>query len=598
MKKVYKLKDSNETIDIKKACRKDVAVSTDNLKMKISTLDSGKGKGNKSQIKISAKSTKNGQNKEIIEEEEKDNLTLLREKTALLESDLNKLKSDINMERNNSIQDSNYLNLKITEVNNELNRLIVDNRYLTNNFNSLQKNLSSKLEKIMHKRFRNKTNENENTEEKINKEVKLKDKMILNIKQNLKYFKKEKKFLENELNRNTKKENLEKKLEELKMIQEKEDKEVEELRQIKVEHNKVCTKKISELLKQYDIIQKEYQYEVKKNKKNMNSRNNKFNNNHKIQNKSLKNINIKNISLLDENKINNNNKQCISDRKANNKGSFFKNRINDPKNIYDYYFKQLSENKNRKENLSNSNDHAFVNYNNIEMPITPLIPLTNNMSNNESNISIVKDNINNNRSYSISKTLFTKSERQFLEKIIPNQFLDNYEHKFETIKNENNITIMNENIKEKMLNKDNNILRIENNELQNNITLRKKLILNSKLMEFNKKKREINEKIKSNKKLLEYNKLMYKQKNEKFEKLLKEYQMIYGNIRNGKLFLKKGAQLTQENISTMAKYGLSGKDNISIDTNDEVDYANCSEGDNEEIENENENEDEENKMIN
>ena len=49
-----------------------------------------------------------------------------------------------------------------------------------------------------------------------------------------------------------------KKLEEVKIIHNNKIKEIDELKSIKNEHNKICAKKLSELLRQYDLIKTEY----------------------------------------------------------------------------------------------------------------------------------------------------------------------------------------------------------------------------------------------------------------------------------------------------------------------------------------------------
>ena len=76
--------------------------------------------------------------------------------------------------------------------------------------------------------------------------------------------------------------------------------------------------------------------------------------------------------------------------------------------------------------------------------------------------------------------------------------------------------------------------------------------------------------------------------------MLREYKRIYNDIKNGKLYLKKGAQLTEKNIQAMHKYGMDESDNTSFNGNDDVDNINYSEDeDNEKIEEE-EDEDEQN----
>ena len=111
MKKTYKLKQSNIYKN----------TSLNDSKKKILSDENSKTKSSKSQNKYKVKNSKKGQKvttQTQTGEDQKDNLTILKEKSTTLESNLNKLKFDIDLERNNAIQESNILNLKISEINN------------------------------------------------------------------------------------------------------------------------------------------------------------------------------------------------------------------------------------------------------------------------------------------------------------------------------------------------------------------------------------------------------------------------------------------------------------------------------------------------
>ena len=437
MKKTYKVKKTNNSKVDKNISTNDL--SNSNSKGKNSKLNK---KDQKKSVGINAK-----------KEEKKDNLTLLKEKTTLLLSNLNKIKLDVDIERNNSIQDINILNEQIKEVNNEINRLTVDNKYLTNILYSFQKKLDTEINQNIIHRSRHKSLGNEKIEDKLNKNIKLREKMILNSKKNLKLIKKEKKLLENELKGNDApdtKENLEKKFEEIKKIQENKIKEVEELKSMKNDHNKVCAKKLSELLRQYDVIKNEYEYEAKKAE-------NKKLDTEKIINKKN---NIKKTSKI----LNNDNKNNDSNSEQNKSNKKNKIKISKTKNIFNYYFKQINENKKRKENNLAFKDIAFLSddYINLNSPVKSVS--NNNFTTSESNNSIKikkrlnNNNVNNNNNYESIRTLFTKSEKNFLSKLIPDNCLDNYENKFNSLVSENlNIkTKINENLKLNNINKNNN----------------------------------------------------------------------------------------------------------------------------------------------
>ena len=564
MKKTYKVKKTNNSKVDKNISTNDL--SNSNSKGKNSKLNK---KDQKKSVGINAK-----------KEEQKDNLTLLKEKTALLLSNLSKIKLDVDIERNNSIQDINILNEQIKEVNNEINRLTVDNKYLTNILYSFQKKLDTEINQNIIHRSRHKSLGNEKIEDKLNKNIKLREKMILNSKKNLKLIKKEKELLENELKGNDApdtKENLEKKLEEIKKIQENKIKEVEELKSMKNDHNKVCAKKLSELLRQYDVIKNEYEYEAKK------AENRKLDT-EKIINKKN---NIKKTSKL----LNNDNKNNDSNSEQNKSNKKNKIKISKTKNIFNYYFKQINENKKRKENNLEFKDIAFLSddYINLNSPVKSVS--NNNFNTNESNSSIKikkrlnNSNVNNNNNYESIRTLFTKSEKSFLSKLIPDNCLDNYENKFNSLVNENlNIkTKINENLKLNNINKNNNLLKLGNSELQNNVNMRKQTNLNLKRSEYNQKKREIIEKIKFNQLNMKNIDNILNKKNNDYNRLLKEFKNIYSNIQNGTLTLKEGEHLTQENILAMDKWGMRGSNNTSFDEiNEDIDYANISEYEHEE----------------
>ena len=154
---------------------------------------------------------------------------------------------------------------------------------------------------------------------------------------------------------------------------------------------------------------------------------------------------------------------------------------------------------------------------------------------------------------------------------------------------------LNDKIRLKAITKKNNLIKLENSELINNVYYKKKLKLDTKINESNKKKFEINDKIKKGKKLLNYFDSIFNQKNLEFAKLLNNYKYIYEQIQKGNLILKKGAQLTQDNILCMDKYGKNNGENSSLnDINDDIDRGQISENYDETDNNENIDENENN----
>jgi hypothetical protein len=293
-------------------------------------------------------------------------------------------------------------------------------------------------------------------------------------------------------------------------------------------------------------------------------------------------------NVIEDNNEKNNN--SISEKDQSYKG---KTKI---KNIFKQYFKVPKEKKKKKEIIS-IKDYAFLD-DKYKNPITPLYSNETNNNNNESNGSVKnKKRINKSIDYS-NKTLFTKSEKIFLSKLIPDKCLDNYQNKFNSLLTEtmNIKSKIGDNLKEKSADKNNNLLKLESSSLQNNLMKRKIIKLRSKICEYNKKKLDMIDKIKDQEKELKNYDDVYKKTNHEFKVLLQYFKEFYEQIQNRKYALIQGEQLTDENINAMDRYGMRGSNNTSIDGfNEDVDYANVSEYENEEIEDEkkedNENED-------
>ena len=566
------------------------------IKSTISTSDK-KSPNNQSDINSAMEINLSNQNNNT--EKNIKNINFISKETlALSEENINKLKNNIDNERNNTIKDLNDLNMKLNELNKEINRLDVDNKYLNNNINSYKKNLKLKNNN------KNYIEKNNNNIEKLNKKIKLNENMILNNRHNLKLLKKEKKLLEKEIKENDAPETLENLQKQLDEILKKEDeakKEIEKLIIIKNEHEIVCSRKQKEYTKKIEIIKSEIYFEQKK--KDI------FD---KINNQKILNINNRNKSNLKNNtditiedNINKNNEILYfnSEKKVqnNNKNIFNKNN-SATKNIFNYYLRQFKENKNKKrkekieiKDILNSNINN--NLQNNEIKAFSSINYNKNSLNNNADILNIKSINNKKNNKESNRALFTPSEKELLLKLIPNKILDNYEQKFDVIKKENLSlqTQLNDRIRLKTLTKQNNLIKLENSELINNVFHKNKLKLDVQKNTTNKKIHELKEKINHDKKLFQYYDLLYIRKKNILNKYLKKYRNIYGNIKNGNLILKKGAQLTQDNIICLDIYGKGEEGNTSFEEadneNDNGQFSeNCDNYEDEGVNYENENE--------
>ncbi len=226
-------------------------------------------------------------------------------------------------------------------------------------------------------------------------------------------------------------------------------------------------------------------------------------------------------------------------------------------------------------------------------------PFSNINTPNNKEVLNIKSIINKNNNKESKRALFTQSEKELLLKLIPNKCLDNYENKYNSIMKEN-LSLQNQinnKIRLKTITKQHNLIKLEKSELINNIIQKKKLKLDTQKNTANKKIYELKEKIKHNKKLLMYYNAAYNQKKKENNILLDKYKKIYNDIKNGKLYLKKGAQLTQDNIIAMDIYGKKEGDNTTSfnEVNDYEDNGKISEySDNNWINEENEIENENN----
>ena len=569
---------------------------------KLSTSDGA----NTPSMLIKVSSTKEKKLNASTKEELTISFTISKENISELESNINKLKTDINIERNNTMKDSTELNKKLKELNNEINRLEINNKYLTNNINNKKKSLKNNKNISA-----NKNSEKGNNIDKLNKILKLNQNMISNNKLNIKLLKKEKNFLEKEIKENDipdQKENLEKQLEDIFKSEIDIKKEIEKLTIIKNEHDIVCKRKQKEHNKKIEIIKREIEYEQKKKEIFDKYVNDKEQNNNKKNSKKLNNITDININIKNDiNKssdiqgIKRNDSSDVKNKNIFNKNSMINNGPN--KNIFNFYLRQFNENRNKKrkekfelKKILNSNITNINNNNDIRS-----FSSLNNESNNNNDILNIKS-INNksnsiDKKQNVNRTLFTKSEKALLLKLIPDKCLDNYENKYDLIMKEN-LSLqskLNDKIRLKAITKKNNLIKLENSELINNVYYKKKLKLDTKINESNKKKFEINDKIKKGKKLLNYFDSIFNQKNLEFTKLLNNYKYIYEQIQKGNLILKKGAQLTQDNILCMDKYGKNNGENSSLnDINDDIDRGQISENYDETENNENIDENENN----
>ena len=184
-----------------------------------------------------------------------------------------------------------------------------------------------------------------------------------------------------------------------------------------------------------------------------------------------------------------------------------------------------------------------------------------NLNNNKSNISDTNKSSNTN-------FLFSKTEKNYLSKIVPNECLEKYEEKFNNLEEQRQIwkEKIKDNITQKKINSHQNY-EIEFTQLKRKAINQKMVKLHSKLSEIKKNINNIkNENKNIYKKYIDI-KNKYKKKKYENEKMLNYFQKFYSEIKNNKIKLKKGQKLNQEEIKAINKWG--GPNDLYIMQNNE-----------------------------
>ena len=366
------------------------------------------------------------------------------------------------------------------------------------------------------------------------------------------------------------------------------------LNNIKNKHIKLCDKKKENLRKLLNSVQNEYEYQEKR--KEINSfislksngdknikimkpliiigniedasdikKSNSFINN----NKSLPKINKNQITILLGKDTNN--KKYLNDKLFNN------NKDNDIIIHKTFSDKNILKNPLIKEY---SDIKSFSTKNNVEKHLFEIKkeiallkrlknkPLLNNSKNNSllSNIDI---NNNTNKTDIVNKTnndtsinnidsrfLFSKTEMCYLSKIVPNECLDKYKERFNSIEEQRLILKekIKDNITQKKINSHQNF-EIEFAQLKKKASGQKTIKLHSKLSDIKKNITKIKvENNNLNTKLMDIKK-KYKFKKVENEKMMKYFNVLYSDIKDNKIKIKKGHKLNNEEIKALNKWG-------------------------------------------
>ena len=184
-----------------------------------------------------------------------------------------------------------------------------------------------------------------------------------------------------------------------------------------------------------------------------------------------------------------------------------------------------------------------------------------NVNNNKSNISDTNKSSNTN-------FLFSKTEKNYLSKIVPNECLEKYEEKFNNLEEQRQIwkEKIKDNITQKKINSHQNF-EIEFAQMKKKASGQKTIKLHSKLNDIKKNITKI--KVENNNlhtKLIDIKK-KYKYKKVENEKMMKYFNALYSDIKDNKIKLKKGHKLNNDEIKALNKWG--GPSELYIMSNNE-----------------------------
>ena len=359
-------------------------MSKEPSKKKMNKQTSTREKTGKNKINTSQMYEKKKVKKENILED-------LLKKNTELNDQLTLNYSQIQKEKEETLESLKQINEEINIKNEELRKLKIKNKYLTNILRSIQNEVDKKIKKI---NFNNlKDSDFEDKEEKIKEEINVQKKEIENTinliiplqKEREKYEKILNDILEDNIN--NKYNTLNNEINEL-------ENNVNTMRE-ETNNHKNCFIRMKNLKDQSNLLKNELDFEKKKLQLNESIEIKKQNYSYQED----ESIDYSKISLF--------------------KNKSFNNRIN---NSYIYQKKKLklsNEGKERREKEKIKNNlfpiwKQFNKKNNNYINYIKYIPKRNNYNNN---------------------FLFSNDEKKILFKIIPEEFIDNYEQKFETIEN-------------------------------------------------------------------------------------------------------------------------------------------------------------------
>ena len=359
---------------------------------------------------ISIKTTKKILEVEItenLEEEQRQRIVELQDKNSQLEDQLKSLSSQYESEKVGIVQDVNKYNDAIKQKSEEVNEVSKENNKLMKRLKNIENNLNDKYSKFMEKKIVKKKKNIQRTEKTVKKEVDVKEEQIKNIKKKIETEKTQRMKAENLLNEvnDGLEENHKNYIKELDEKIKVAKNEVKKLCEVRVAHDH-CLKEIQNLTSQLNLVHNEIEFETKKNDMIMSTINNDIdtntnNTNINEEKKDILSIKLDNELIKNKNDYGFKVRDLILKTKTPRRDKINKSAFNYIKNEFDIIKKKVVPST-KKSIVGNLNE------------VTSVIDTS-----------------------SVQTNLFTEKETKLLQKLIPQDYIDVYNERFEMKKNEN-----------------------------------------------------------------------------------------------------------------------------------------------------------------
>ena len=478
---------------------------------------------------------------DIIERtESEENLVNAKKETENLRKKLKEKKEQL---ESNKIKDEAELvliNKNLKDKSEKLENVSNTTKLLLNQLNTLNNQINEGYNKVKIYQAANKIKLNYLNELKIKdkKKVDQGKKIILINNKIIDKFKIHKEKLEKiiEEDKNMIINDLQKKLEKLNINENSIKNEINNLRLMKMTHEKKCILINEDLNKTLEIIKNEYNDEYKSKSNKINNNNLQFKRKETYSNSSIKSlpkiINSNNLTIQT-----NDIKPQIENNASSNNSKLISRNHKSLSNLFgeDYIIqKDLKELKdNIRNNIKNNINGKLKRYTNYS---------------ERKKINIKENNV--------KKVLFSKLEKDMLSKIIPKECIKKYQDKFKTIEDER-IQIkdklkMNE-VKKKLNEEKSQLIFIT--EKKDNNLIKKNIELNSKISIIKRKMNIIIKDIKIIQKGLNNINEKYNNKKEENDKLKNYWTELKDDIKNKKISVKKGENISKNELDFLNNWG-------------------------------------------